>query len=107
MPTKKKKVSKKKIEVNVVVPVSAPKLYSNWELISSTNLLLGILIGILAYWNYEVSGNVLALFIALAFVMFCVSHIMQVVVVEKWRNLVVTLTRFIGYMILLTALFIV
>jgi hypothetical protein len=106
MPTKRKVVAKKSVEVKVVVPESTPKLYSNWELISSTNLLLGILIGVLAYWNYQVSGNVLALFIALAFVMFCISHIMQVVVVEKWRNMVVMMVRFIGYMVLLAALFI-
>jgi hypothetical protein len=107
MPTKRKTSAKRTIETKATPPESAPKLYSNWELISSTNLLLGILIGILAYWNYQVSGNVLALFIALAFVMFCVSHILQVVVVAKWRNLAVTLVRFIGYMVLLAALFIV
>ncbi|MFA6198396.1 MAG: hypothetical protein WC734_04585 [Patescibacteria group bacterium] len=106
MVTKRKTAAKKKIESREILPTREPKLYSNWELISSTNLLLGILIGVLAYWNYQVSGNVLALFIALAFIMFCASHVTQVMVAEKWRNLAVTLIRFIGYAVLLAALFI-
>ena len=75
-----------------------------WEPVSALNLLFCIIIVILGYWVYKNRENVLAIYIALAFGLFGISHL-SILLGTKSSEISILAIRTLAYLVVIFALY--
>jgi len=67
------------------------------------NFVFAVIIAILGFWVYKVKENILALFIAIAFVLFAISHL-AILLGTNSTNISIIAIRALGYLVIIYAL---
>jgi hypothetical protein len=70
---------------------------------TTMNFIFSVIIVILGFWVYKVKNNVLALYIALAFGLFAISHL-SILLGTPSTSISIIIIRALGYLVVIFAL---
>lgn len=75
-----------------------------WEPVSLLNLIFCIIIVVLGYWAYRKRENIIAVYIAIAFALFGISHL-AVLLGSQSSEVSLLVVRSLGYLVVIFALY--
>lgn len=73
------------------------------DLTTLLNFVLALIVAILGFWVYKVKENLLALFVALAFVLFAISHL-AILLGTSSASISIIVIRSLAYLVIIYAL---
>ena len=76
-----------------------------FDVTTTINLIFSVLIVILGLWVFKIKNYLLALYIALAFALFAITHLAILLGTASTNILIITF-RSLGYLVIIFALFI-
>ncbi len=75
-----------------------------WEPVSLLNLIFCIIIVVLGYWAYRKRENIIAVYIAIAFALFGISHL-ALLLGSQSSEVSLLVVRTLGYLVVIFALY--
>jgi hypothetical protein len=75
-----------------------------WDPLTALNLVFCIIIVVLGYWAYRTKNNMMAIYIALAFGLFGISHL-AILLGAKSSEISLWVIRALGYLVVIFALY--
>jgi hypothetical protein len=75
-----------------------------WDTLTALNLVFCVVIVALGYWAYRKKGNIMAIYIALAFGLFGISHL-AILLGAKSSEISLWVIRALGYIVVILALY--
>jgi CHASE2 domain-containing sensor protein len=75
-----------------------------WEPVSLLNLIFCIIIIVLGYWAYRKRENIIAVYIAIAFALFGISHL-ALLLGSQSSEVSLLVVRTLGYLVVIFALY--